>query len=456
MTTRHSVLLKEEECRGCTNCVQNCPTRAIRVHEGKASIREQLCIDCAECIRICEYHAKYTRTDSLSEISQYRYPLVVVPPSFYGQFNDKHPVLIMEALASLGFTEVFNAARAAEALSVKTARLIAESSDYYISSSCPVVVRLICKKYPELLERLLPYRSPVELTAQQAYRQLLANEDTVEEDIGVFFITPCPAKLTSVYRGVREEKSFLDRALSADNMYEQVLSVLKQEGRESSAISADKNRVIPYRGLNWGCSGGEAEILSGLDQKFTLSVSGIDRVQRVLEELVRENISGVSYFELVSCPGGCSGGVLNVKNSYQARMNLEKLSSKFNPEEADLIAEEAEYDWQQLPVPEPEQVDRLDDSMEQALKKLDQLEEEKEILPGLDCASCGAPDCETLAEDIVRGLASRTDCIFMLRQEIQNLAEQITSLTRELPPVMSDNKQNNKQGDESNDRTGDN
>ncbi len=34
----HSVILDKELCCGCTNCLDRCPTQAIRVIEGKARI----------------------------------------------------------------------------------------------------------------------------------------------------------------------------------------------------------------------------------------------------------------------------------------------------------------------------------------------------------------------------------------------------------------------------------
>jgi ArsR family metal-binding transcriptional regulator len=36
-----------------------------------------------------------------------------------------------------------------------------------------------------------------------------------------------------------------------------------------------------------------------------------------------------------------------------------------------------------------------------------------ERLPKKDCAACGAPDCETLAEDIVLGERGVEDCLFV-------------------------------------------
>lgn len=55
-------------------------------------------------------------------------------------------------------------------------------------------------------------------------------------------------------------------------------------------------------------------------------------------------------------------------------------------------------------------------------------------LPGLDCGSCGSPSCKALAEDIVQGLASETDCVFRLRERVKNLAEEMVDLAQKLPP----------------------
>ena len=50
--------------------------------------------------------------------------------------------------------------------------------------------------------------------------------------------------------------------------------------------------------------------------------------------------------------------------------------------------------------------------------------------PGLDCGSCGAPTCQTLAEDIVRGDATPNDCIYVLRANIADLSRKIEALTQ--------------------------
>ncbi len=429
MNKRHSVLLKEDLCEGCTNCVKNCPTRAIRVHQGKAMIKEELCIDCAECIRTCVYHAKYTSTAELENITEYKYPIALIPPSFYGQFSNYKPIEVGAALLQLGFKEVKDVALAAEALSSKTTELLeTNKGKRYISSSCPVVVRLIKLLYPELLDFLVPFKSPVELMGEMVRKEAQKRGITSKE-LALFFITPCPAKLTTLYHPLGMTESYLDKAVAVEKIYQQVIEVI-DDAKKSEDIM---NYNPPYLGIGWGKTSGETNILKYRNQRKTISVSGIHNVKAVLEELSRDNLKGIRYFELVACSQGCVGGVLNVNSSFQAKYNLERLVESCNQ------AVEQDYGKYNFSIKgkfKAEEAGSLDANIEKAVKKLSRLEKELEILPGLDCAACGAPDCATLAEDIVGGRANRSDCIFVLRQQVGNLADRMSELAHALPPVM--------------------
>lgn len=37
-------------------------------------------------------------------------------------------------------------------------------------------------------------------------------------------------------------------------------------------------------------------------------------------------------------------------------------------------------------------------------------------LPGFDCGACGAPTCKALAEDVAKGNAILSHCVFMQRE----------------------------------------
>lgn len=428
----HSVLLKPDKCKGCTNCVKNCPTNAIRVHQGQAKIKEEYCIDCGECIRSCEYHAKYAATDDLADLERYKYPIALVPPSFYGQFTQNiNPAKVMLALKDIGFFQIWDVALGAEVLTQVTKEYITDTDRPLISSSCPAVVRLIQLLYPELLGYLAPFKSPVEIIAQRAREFIKLELGAADEEIGIFFITPCPAKMTTVNNPLGMEKSYLDRAIAADTIYHELIRRVDNLDESCGIDGYD----IPYFGISWASGGGEANLLEDIN---TVSVAGIHNVMSVLEELDRGDLAHVRYFEMVACQPGCVGGVLNVKNPFLAEFNIHNLTKKgINLIKQDLN----KYDFDlQNPFKE-KSIASLDDDLIVAMAKLTRLEKEIEILPGLDCAACGAPDCRTLAEDIINGLASRTDCIFILRQQVADLADEMATLAHALPPVMKRNKE---------------
>ena len=62
---------------------------------------------------------------------------------------------------------------------------------------------------------------------------------------------------------------------------------------------------------------------------------------------------------------------------------------------------------------------QLDENINEALRKIDQIDKLERALPGLDCGSCGAPTCAALAEDVVRGKAAVNDCTVLMRRRME-------------------------------------
>ena len=61
----------------------------------------------------------------------------------------------------------------------------------------------------------------------------------------------------------------------------------------------------------------------------------------------------------------------------------------------------------------------LSGTRSERFEKYSQLRELQKSLPGLDCGSCGAPSCEALAEDVVRGQAKIEDCTVLMRRRME-------------------------------------
>ena len=142
-------------------------------------------MDCGRCIRYCPHHAKIAESDSLDEMRNYRYTVALPAPSLYAQFNNLTNVdIVLNALISMGFDDVFEVSAAAELVSEMTRSYIKEHRDEapFISSACPTIVRIIRVRFPTLIPRLLPIRPPVEIAAQIARK--LAMEKTGPSCVG--------------------------------------------------------------------------------------------------------------------------------------------------------------------------------------------------------------------------------------------------------------------------------
>lgn len=421
-TFTHSVYLDADKCKGCINCIKRCPTGAIRVRGGKAHINREFCIDCGECIRVCPHHAKKTSYDSLDTMKDYKYKVALPAPSFYAQFNNITDTgIILKALIKLGFDDVFEVAAAAEMVSEMSRKYIADHPEGkpYISTACPSIVRLIRVRFPELIDRLLPIITPADLAAQLAAKEAMEKTGLPREDIGIFFLSPCPAKVTSVEDPLGIEKSEIDKVLAIKKVYTALLPHMKHDDAGDTEYKR-AGRI----GVSWGITGGE---VGGLLTDSYIAADGIENVIKVLEDLEDSKIHDIDFIELDSCTGGCVGGVLQVENPYVAKTKL-KLIRKYMPiagSHLDGKVPENSYWTKEIEfIP----VFRLGATPKESIEMMQRIDEITEALPGLDCGSCGAPSCRALAEDIVRGAANERDCIHLLKRYLHKISSDLNSL----------------------------
>lgn len=426
----HSVRLDESKCKGCTNCIKKCPTEAIRVRKSKARITDERCIDCGECIRVCPYHAKRAITDSIEEVNEFKYKIAIPAPAIYPQFkNNFTREDILTAVKRLGFDEVLEVSMAADIVSLKTRELIdkGEYNKPLISSACPAVVTLIKVMFPNLVDNILKFDPPFEIAATLARKTAVGKTGLKPEEIGVFFISPCAAKVTWVKSPVGKDKSQINGILSIADLYLKILSNLHNNDK------ADKFDLSSFEGIRWANSGGEA--LSSGTENF-LAVDGIANVIKIFEEIENDNIEGIDFVEALACPSGCIGGPLTVENVYTAKMRMKKIIAdakniKNSQINIDLVGD---ITWGNSIEYKP--IMKLDENMSVAMQKIEDMEVIFNGLPGLDCGACGSPTCHALAEDIVRGIANETDCIFKLRDKVRELAREMMDLEAKMPPVM--------------------
>lgn len=402
----NTVMLDPDKCKGCITCMKRCPTEAIRVRNGKARVLYERCVACGECVRLCPHHAKLASFDSFDVIDGYKYKIAVPAPSLYGQFNNVDDInVILNGLLEIGFDDVFEVSRAAEAVTAETKKFFKEKKYErlpVISTACPAVVELILVRFHSLAERLLPLKAPVDIAVRLAREEAIA-KGIPEGDIGVFFISPCPAKVFALKTGMGLDKPEADGVLAIKDVYVRLLAAMKNL-KELKPLAKSGSL-----GLSWASSGGEAAGVS--DDKF-LAADGIENVINVLKELEDDKLQYLDFVELNACNGGCVGGVLNVENPFVAKARIRALRKSLNyTGERSVYADKGEwfYEWDRLP--EVKDVFRLDEDRKIAMQKLAAIESAVSTLPGLDCGACGAPSCMAFAEDIASGEATMDECV---------------------------------------------
>ena len=419
-----SVRLKESACQGCINCIKHCPTQAIRVHNGKAHIIDKFCIDCGRCILYCPHHAKIAVYDPLSVINNFKYTVALPAPSLYAQYNNlTNADIVLNALLKLVFDDVYEVSAAAELVSEASREYIKEHMDEapFISSACPSVIRLIRVKFPSLISRLLPIKAPVEVAAEIARAKAMRKTGLKPEEIGIIFISPCPSKVSYAKSPLGIEKSNIDNVVAIKDVYPLLLPHMRHDESQLAPLSRS-GRI----GIGWSNAGGEA---AGLLADNYLAADGIVNILRVLEELEDEKLHGLTFVELNACNGGCVGGALTVENAYIAAAKTKRLV-KYQPVSKNHLADNQDVtDLYWADNVEYEPVFRLGNTFKESLKMMSDVENLTARFPGLDCGSCGAPTCQTLAEDIVRGDATPNDCIYVLRANIADLSRKIEDLT---------------------------
>lgn len=412
----HSVHLDSSRCKGCINCIKRCPTQAIRVHNGKAVIKSQFCIDCGECIRICPHHAKQATYDSLDVLKNYEYTVALPAPSLYGQFNNVDDAnIILRALIKIGFNDVFEVSAAAEMVSEMSRKYVEEHQEDkpFISTACPTVVRLIRVRFPNLIPHLFPFKAPIDIAASLAREKAMKQTGLPREKIGIIFISPCPAKVTACKDTLGIEKSDVDAVVAIKDIYTKIIPYMSYH--DDLFMDYVKSGRI---GVGWGNSGGEA---GGLLTDSYLAADGIENVIRVLEDLEDQKFTDLDFIELDACSGGCVGGVMTVENPYVAQAKLKKLC-KYLPVARNHIGNiYLDNAFFEKPI-EYMPVFKLGNTFAESFSMMQQVEDLCSKLPGLDCGSCGAPSCKALAEDIVRGEASDKDCIFVFRKYVSQIS----------------------------------
>lgn len=412
-TFYHALVIDDEKCIRCTHCVKICPTEAIRIVKGKVQIREEQCVDCGECVRACPQNAIGIDHDDIEKIHDYEYRVLLLPSVFLSQFPDTFSEdLIYTALLEIGFTHVYEVEQPIGIMKNLIRNEIKKNQTAHpvISSFCPAIVRLIQVHYPSLTQSIARLKAPHDLAAHYVLDQLQSENIEISK-AGLFYVTPCVAKITAVKSPVGELKSIIDGVISPKELYNKVLA---KTNHLKAKNCSHLRKNLTKEGIQWSLTHGE----TWWQNTRTMAVDGIHNSIKFLERIENDEIENIDYIELRACDRSCAAGVLLPQNRF---VTVEKIKhrAKLYPSEEKRSQIENENLYEQLKpkmitdeIP-PRPLLRFGSDMEKALSRMQRARNIMCHLPAIDCAACGAPTCQALAEDMANQKAKMSDCIFI-------------------------------------------
>jgi Na+-translocating ferredoxin:NAD+ oxidoreductase RNF subunit RnfB len=411
----HAIKVDEQKCFGCTHCMKACPTEAIRIVNGVASICSERCVDCGNCLRACPAKAFYVEQDDLQKILEYKYRVVLFPSVLIGQFPEKYSEdQIYQALLKLGFTHIYEVEQPIQWLSEEIKKKTGRNREHpMISSFCPAIVRLIQSKYPALVDNIIPLKAPHDLAANFAIEQLKVG-GADENEIGIFYVSPCSAKMVAVNQPFGEKKSVVNGIINMKDLYNRIMKVIPKEKTEDFS---DLRKNLSRDGILWSLPRGEARQF----KSRAMAIDGIHNVVKFLERLENDEITGLDYLDLKSCSQGCAGGILLTGNRFLTSERLQKRALRYpfaSKIEVQGVNKKTVQKQLQTDKIESKSVFVLHEDRTKALERMQKASKILCQLPGIDCGACGAPNCHALAEDMVQGKAKMTDCIFLQKRLI--------------------------------------
>jgi len=415
----HALKIQKDICIGCSHCMNVCPTGALRVRNGKAELYDERCVDCGKCYRVCPVGAIIVEQDDFSKVFDYKYSIALVPEVLFGQFPEEvSKGLVYKGLCKIGFNDVYEVEYAAELLKHSMREYIntEKQEKPFISAFCPAIVRLIQVKFPSLVEHIILQKPPLDLAAMY-YRKRLEEQGYNPEDVGIFYITQCAAKIAAIKSPVGESDSDINGVINMDFIYNKIYSSIQNEKPEAPPASSFDNKLSSGN-MNWSLTHGESDNIEGR----CLAIDEIENVMEFLEKVEDEEINNVDFLEMRACDESCAGGILNPANRFLA---VERLRNNLNAEDTEEKKNATQkildyYDYLRpkigLKPVVPRSIMKLDEDMTRALKKMRRVKDIMSRLPGVDCGCCGAPSCSALAQDIVNDEATLKDCVFIQRR----------------------------------------
>ena len=396
-------------CKNCYKCIRNCPVKAIRVQNQQAQIIEEQCVLCEKCTSVCPQHAKVEHNDIpdiQKEIAAGKKVIASVHPAYLFRYGWNSIHSLEKCLQKIGFWKVFDAAQGAFMMKEKYTQFleIQQQKKLVISSNCPVIVRMIEKKYPRIKEYLAPVYSMMQMHTEYLKEQY--------PEALLVYVSPC----ISVMSELNEPQAHMDYVITFRE-----LSNWMNDVPENYLEECEKKEI--YLSRMTAVAGGLIQTMIPVAGQKYLSVDGIDQCKEILRELQTGGYENY-FIEMNACKNGCIGG------PYSQKREKKLLDALIGIRESSM--ENGQPDYQrdyhiEIPeVPERKFVQEeiypgktvTKEQITHVLQEMGKYTKEDE----LNCGACGYDTCREKAVAVIQGKAEVSMCIPYMREKQEDYA----------------------------------
>ncbi|MEG6585567.1 [Fe-Fe] hydrogenase large subunit C-terminal domain-containing protein [Dendrosporobacter sp. 1207_IL3150] len=403
------ITTRKVNCKDCHRCLRVCPVKAIGINQGRARVLDDKCILCGQCVTECPQHAKHliSHVPTIQEaIQNGRKVILSLGSSFLGLFPEYTPAQLVSAIKALGFSAVEETAVGAEAVSLLYRKLVKTSTKKtLISSNCPVIVNIVKKYYPNLVENLAPIVSPM-----MAHGQIMKRN--FGEDAYVVFAGPCMAKFAE-----HNDLHAVDSVMTFVQL-RQWLNRHKYENGNSPVESYEPEPLGNAR--FFPLAGGILKSFMDFDILDTeiIAVDGIEDCKEVFESLSRGEIAP-RFIEAFSCNGGCIGGPAGGSTQPMPVRRLKAIEYANSVDKKVLWQLPEGVDFSITHLPDPvKNVEPTEDEIKEILHQIGKFTRVDEK----NCGACGYNTCRDKAVAVYSGLAETEMCMPYMRSKAESFA----------------------------------
>lgn len=333
----HPPVWRIDECQ-CSEeekeaCLRSCFFDALEKDErGNIVVSQELCTGCGDCVLNCKEQNLVERKELLpifDLLHRQESPVyAMIAPAFISQFSEAvTPGKLRNAFKKLGFAGMIEVALFADILTLKEAlefdRLIKDDQDILLSSCCcPIWIAMIRKVYKQLIPHIPPSVSPM-VACGRSIKRLNPGAITV-------FVGPCIAKKAEAKEP--DIKDAVDYVLT----FQEVQDMFEIAAIDPREFEDDMRDHSSTGGRIYARTGGVSEAVQRTldklvpDRSIALKAqqgNGAAECKKLLNKVLSGEIKA-NFIEGMGCVGGCVGGPKAILSKEEGTKHVNRYGSE--------------------------------------------------------------------------------------------------------------------------------